>query len=62
MLIFILACNLGAVVIFLSERQVGCFREDILVGDKNIGLVSKVCWSDKELFDARVLFFGQSLY
>ena len=47
---------------FLSEGQVGCFKEDKLVGDKTVGSILKVRWSDKELFDARVLFFGKSLY
>ena len=48
-------------VTFLNEGQVGCFREDKLIGEKNVGSVVKVRWSDKELFDARVLFFGKSL-
>lgn len=58
---FYLACDRGAVVTFLNEGQVGCFREDKLIGEKNVGSVVKVRWSDKELFDARVLFFGKSL-
>lgn len=37
----------------------GCFREDRLVGDKDVGSILKVRWSEKELFDARVLFFGK---
>ena len=54
-----LACDRGAVVAFLNEGQVGCFKEERLVGEKNVGSILKVQWSEKETYDARVLFFGK---
>ena len=32
------ACDQGAVVAFLSEGQVGCFKEDRLVGEFRLNL------------------------
>ena len=58
---YYLACDQGAVVTFLSEGQIRCFREDILVCDKNVGSVLKVHWSVKGLLDTRVVFFGKLL-
>ena len=56
-----LACDRGAVVAFLNEGQIGCFKEERLVGDTNVGSILKVRWSEKETYDARVLFFGKLL-
>ena len=33
------ACDRGVMVAFLSEGQVGCFKEDRLVGNKNLGSI-----------------------
>ena len=57
---YYLACDQGALVTFLNEGQIRCFREDILLGDKNVGSVLKVCWNIKGLLDARILFLNQA--
>ena len=56
-----IACNRGGVVAFIGEGQVGSFTEDKLLGDRDLDLIVQVCWSEKELFDARLQFFGKYL-
>lgn len=46
---------------FAREGQVGCFREERIIGDKNVAMV-RVHWSDKELFNARLLFLVSGCY
>ena len=52
---------IACIVAFIGEGRVGSFTEDKLLRDRDLDSIVEVCWSEKELFDARLQFFGKHL-